>query len=120
MSSVTSECGNWGSLARERNDDIISLRALFETCEGAFQLLEDQLTVAGRMANAPALNREACGANVDRLQALLSRYRDSCNRVTERLSNKGIRQEAARVAAANRAKDAVGCLLSSLFHSMKD
>lgn len=45
LSSVSLESGTWRSLARERGDDIINVRALFDKSKDEYNLLEGQVAV---------------------------------------------------------------------------
>lgn len=54
-----------------------------------------------------------------RFQALLSRYRDACNHVAERLNDEGVCLEGRRVAAADYAEEDVRRFQRGLVLSMK-
>lgn len=118
LSGVTSECGPWSLLARKCGDDSINLRASLDMSEDGSKRLEGQIAVLQEEKEPAALERDACNAKAGCPQTFLSRYRDACNHVVERLRDEGVRLKARREAAVNRAEDEVSRFLCVLVLSM--
>lgn len=82
--------------------------------------LKVRLCLTRREKNTADFYKDSCIAKVDHPQAMLGRYRQACNHSSKRISGKGVRIEAGRVAAASKAEDAFGSFLRGLVLSRKD
>lgn len=87
LSSVNIKYDSWRSLARERGTEIIDLGASLGTFKEDLKLLEGQIPEIQKGKEAVALERDKFNTKTCRLQALLSRYRDSCNHVATRIND---------------------------------
>lgn len=59
LGNVTSKCGIWHSLARERGDDIINLQPFVNSIKDERKLLESQAGVLRKGEEADAFQRDA-------------------------------------------------------------
>lgn len=118
LNKTTLECGIWGSLTQERDDDVNNLQFLLLTSKDEYKLIESLVAAIQKENEAVSLERYACNPTI-RFQALFNRYRYASNHVEKRLIEEGLHLDASRAAAATKAKGDVSGLLRGRVLSTK-
>lgn len=114
LSSINSECDSWRSIAQERDTKVISLWLSFASSNDELKLLESQILFILKEKRLSDLSRTRKNLRVNRLRALLSRYRGAFCPVLERLNYESLCLKASLEEAENQGEGEVNHVLHSL------